>query len=93
MKSAVAEVSHALSDDTRLAVLRALSKGRLCVGQLCALALGRPSQPMMSHHLACLRRAALVDFVREGKFNYYSRTVLGAELLAAVEKVVKGAEK
>lgn len=59
-----------LADPTRLRiVLQLLHNGELHVTALC----GRleQSQPAVSHHLALLRTAGLIDSRRDGKHNYY----------------------
>lgn len=59
-----------LSDETRLRILFYLSHSdELHVRALCEI-LGQ-SQPAVSHHLALLKGAELVDSRREGKHNYY----------------------
>ncbi len=59
-----------LSDETRLQILNYLKQNReLNVRSLCKL-LGQ-SQPSVSHHLALLRVAGMIDMRREGKHNYY----------------------
>lgn len=59
-----------LSDDTRLRILYYLTqRDELHVRALCEL-LGE-SQPAVSHHLALLRVAGLLERRREGKHNYY----------------------
>lgn len=59
-----------LSDETRLRILFHLSHNdELHVRALCDM-LGQ-SQPAVSHHLALLRAAKLIDLRREGKHNYY----------------------
>jgi ArsR family transcriptional regulator, lead/cadmium/zinc/bismuth-responsive transcriptional repressor len=57
------------SDATRLRILGALSSGELCVCDIGAV-LGM-SQSAVSHQLALLRAARLVDYRREGKTVYY----------------------
>src|SRR4029079_15988504 len=60
-----------LSDETRLRILYFLTqRSELHVRALCDL-LGQ-SQPAVSHHLAILRVAGLIDRRREGKHNYYA---------------------
>jgi len=59
-----------LADPTRLRILNALASGALCVGHL-GEALGM-SQSAISHQLAALRAARLVDARREGKSVAYS---------------------
>lgn len=59
-----------LSDETRLRILYYLTQcSELHVRALCEL-LGE-SQPAVSHHLALLRVAGLIERRREGKHNYY----------------------
>lgn len=59
-----------LSDETRLKILLYLiQRGELNVRSLCQRL--RQSQPAVSHHLALLRVAGLVDCRREGKHNFY----------------------
>src|SRR5205085_5407184 len=59
-----------LSDETRLKILYYLTqKDELHVRALCEL-LGQ-SQPAVSHHLALLRVAGLIEPRREGKHNFY----------------------
>ena len=59
-----------LSDETRLRILYLLTQqSELHVRALCELL--HESQPAVSHHLALLRVAGLIDRRREGKHNYY----------------------
>jgi len=59
-----------LSDETRLRILYYLTQQReLHVRALCELL--HESQPAVSHHLALLRVAGLIERRREGKHNYY----------------------
>jgi ArsR family transcriptional regulator len=65
------QVFKLLSDETRLRILLYLSRAEeLHVTALCDL-LGQ-SQPAVSHHLALLRVAGLIEPRREGKHNFYS---------------------
>jgi ArsR family transcriptional regulator len=65
------QVFKLLSDETRLRVLMYLAReGELHVTALCDK-LGQ-SQPAVSHHLALLRVAGLIEARRDGKHNYYS---------------------
>lgn len=58
------------SDETRLRILHYLmQQEELNVRTLCEL-LGQ-SQPAVSHHLALLRVAGLIDSRRDGKHNFY----------------------
>ena len=65
------QVFKLLSDETRLRiVMYLLREGELHVTALCEK-LGQ-SQPAVSHHLALLRVAGLIEARRDGKHNYYS---------------------
>ena len=76
-----ADIFSALSDPTRLRILRALDVGELCVCDLAAVA--GVSQSAVSHQLRILRDRDLVSFRREGKRAVYRladehvRTLLG----------------
>ncbi|MEX2141736.1 MAG: metalloregulator ArsR/SmtB family transcription factor [Pirellulales bacterium] len=59
-----------LADETRLRILRLLVEtGEFHVRALCDK-LGQ-SQPAVSHHLALLRTAGLIECRRQGKHNFY----------------------
>jgi ArsR family transcriptional regulator, arsenate/arsenite/antimonite-responsive transcriptional repressor len=59
-----------LSDETRLRILYYLTqRSELHVRALCELL--HESQPAVSHHLALLRVAGLIERRREGKHNFY----------------------
>jgi len=65
------QVFKLLSDETRLRVLLYLAReGELHVTALCEKL--DQSQPAVSHHLALLRVAGLIEARRDGKHNYYS---------------------
>jgi DNA-binding transcriptional ArsR family regulator len=65
-----AQVFGLLADETRLKIMALLiRKEEIHVGELCDIT--GQSQPSISHHLMLLRRSKLVDFRRDGKFNYY----------------------
>jgi len=65
------QVFKLLSDETRLRILLYLSgEGELHVTALCEKL--QQSQPAVSHHLALLRVAGLIEARRDGKHNYYS---------------------
>jgi ArsR family transcriptional regulator len=64
------KVFKLLSDETRMRILMYLTRTpELHVRGLCDL-LGQ-SQPAVSHHLALLRAAEIIELRREGKHNYY----------------------
>ena len=66
----LAGVFRILGDDTRLRVLYYLrQQPEINVRTFCEL-LGQ-SQPAVSHHLAMLKEAGLIESRREGKNNYY----------------------
>jgi DNA-binding transcriptional ArsR family regulator len=77
-----ANVFALLSDETRLRILAyLLQNGELNVTDLCNR-LGQ-TQPAVSHHLALLRVAGLIEARRSGKNNFYSvRTDHFSELFA-----------
>jgi ArsR family transcriptional regulator len=65
------QVFKLLSDETRLRVLLYLAReGELHVTALCDKLM--QSQPAVSHHLALLRVAGLIEARRDGKHNFYS---------------------
>ncbi len=65
------QVFKLLSDETRLRILLYLVREQeLHVTALCEK-LGQ-SQPAVSHHLALLRVAGLIEARRDGKHNFYS---------------------
>jgi ArsR family transcriptional regulator, arsenate/arsenite/antimonite-responsive transcriptional repressor len=66
----MAEIFKSLADRKRVQILRILMReGKLNVSKICD-ELGE-SQPAVSHHLTQLKHARLVDYDRDGKFNYY----------------------
>lgn len=65
------KVFKSLADESRLKILFLLDKN----GEMSVTALGEElgqSQPAVSHHLTQLRNAGLIDFRRDGKFNFYA---------------------
>jgi len=65
------QVFKLLSDETRLRILLyLLREGELHVTALCDRL--KQSQPAVSHHLALLRVASVIEARRDGKHNYYS---------------------
>ena len=64
------EVFRSLADRSRLQILFLLGKH----GEMNVTAIGQEigqSQPAVSHHLNQLKKAGLIDYRRDGKFNFY----------------------
>lgn len=61
----------AMADATRLRILELLHRSDLCVCEIQAL-LSQVSQPLLSHHLALLRRTGLIAGRREGRWTIYA---------------------
>jgi ArsR family transcriptional regulator, arsenate/arsenite/antimonite-responsive transcriptional repressor len=78
-----ARLFHALSDETRLAVLEMLGDGERCVCELMD-ALGA-AQSRLSFHLKVLKDAGLVADRKEGRWSYYA---IRPEALAEVHDLV-----
>ena len=81
----LADVLKALSDPTRLQMILALraSKEPVCICDFTATF--DLSQPTLSHHMARLRDAGLVEATRQGIWAYYR---LKPHLPAHVRKIV-----
>ena len=75
-----ARAFHALSDETRLAILARLRNGPRCVCDLQDL-LGA-AQSRLSFHLKTLKDAGLVADHKEGRWTYYA---INPDALAAAE--------
>ena len=75
------ESFKALSDPTRREILQLLKGGRMSAGELV------DHFPMtgatISHHLAVLKSAGLVDVEREGKYLYYELNLSVVEEIMA----------
>jgi len=86
--AAEAEVFRAISDPFRLAILKLLRDGELCVCEIMT-ALDRP-QSSTSHHLSILKRAGLVRERKEGKWSRY-RLADGAVIdLMKLAEILRG---
>ena len=92
----LASVFKLLADETRLRVLMALLReGESHVSGLCNRL--DQSQPAVSHHLALLRQADILDVRRQGKHNFYSvrrpyfDTVMGSLFTTMVSPPVASA--
>jgi len=79
-----AQLFHALSDETRLAVLGMLRDGERCVCEL-QVALDA-AQSRLSFHLKVLREAGIVKDRKEGRWSYYR---LNPAALAEVHDLVR----
>jgi ArsR family transcriptional regulator len=73
----MARLFHALSDETRLAVLDRLCKGERCVCDLMDLLGARQSR--LSFHMKVLKDAGLVLDRREGRWIHYALNLEGLE--------------
>ena len=65
----VLTILKALSDETRLRILKLLERGELCVCEI--VAAFDMSQPKVSFHLGVLKAAGLVKDRKEGKWMHY----------------------
>jgi ArsR family transcriptional regulator len=65
-------IFKALSDETRLRIIKLLEHGELCVCDITAVL--QSSQPKVSFHLSTLKEAGLIKDRREGKWIHYSLT-------------------
>ncbi len=63
-------ITNALADESRVRVLIALSRGRLCVCQIVELLQLAPST--VSKHLSILRQGGLVESEKRGRWIYYA---------------------
>ena len=66
----LAAVFHALSDETRLAIVKRLAGGERCVCDLQDLL--DAAQSRLSYHLKTLKDAGLISDRREGRWVHYS---------------------
>lgn len=81
-----------ISDPTRLEVILILAEGEHHVGALCDHL--SQSQPAVSHHLALLRHAHIIEARRQGARNYYGLTEKGRSLAGVVHSLFnEGATK
>lgn len=83
-RAQAAKLFHALSDETRLAVLDMLRAGERCVCELQDEL--EAAQSRLSFHLRVLKDAGLVRDRKEGRWSYYS---LVPETLGAAHDVVR----
>src|SRR5689334_6558899 len=79
-----AELFHALSDPTRLSILRRLRMGERCVCDLTDAL--DAAQSRLSFHLKVLKEAGLVADRREGRWMYYT---LNTDALAETSALIE----
>jgi ArsR family transcriptional regulator len=87
MNQQLVAVFHALSDDTRLAIVRRLAGGERCVCDLQDLL--DAAQSRLSYHLKTLKDAGLIADRRDGRWVHYA-LVPGA--LESVSEFLGGLE-
>jgi ArsR family transcriptional regulator, arsenate/arsenite/antimonite-responsive transcriptional repressor len=85
--AAIARCCHALSDETRLAILERLRGGEECVCNLTGFL--EAGQSRLSFHLKVLRDAGLVRDRRDGRWIHYSLDLNGVD---AVREFIDGLE-
>ncbi|MDH4154164.1 MAG: metalloregulator ArsR/SmtB family transcription factor [Nitrospira sp.] len=87
------ELFHALSDETRLALIDRLKDGEQCVCELTDAM--KAGQSRLSFHLKVLKDAGLVEDRRDGRWMYYSLSVRAIEelegLVDSLKRVAKSA--
>ncbi|NOT21225.1 MAG: winged helix-turn-helix transcriptional regulator [Nitrospiraceae bacterium] len=79
---------HALSDETRLALLERLKGGERCVCELTDAM--KASQSRLSFHLKVLKEAGFIQDRREGRWMYYS---LNPDAIEELEELVDSLKK
>jgi ArsR family transcriptional regulator, arsenate/arsenite/antimonite-responsive transcriptional repressor len=89
----ILDTFKALSDETRLRIVKLLEHGELCVCDIgAALAM---TQPKVSFHLAVLKKSGLLKDRKEGKWVHYSldeSEMFKRFLLLSVAEKVSGRE-
>lgn len=91
MPAELAVIFKALSDETRLRILKLLEPGELCVCNIVS-ALGS-TQPKVSFHLSALKEAGFLRDRKEGKWTHYridDSDMLARFLLLSVFERLKG---
>jgi ArsR family transcriptional regulator len=85
------ELFRALGEPTRLRLMLLLREGDVCVCHLVSTL--EQSQPLISKHLAALRRAGLVSSRKDGLWRHYSLAEPGsaahAKLLALLDEIAR----
>ncbi|HEX6749605.1 MAG TPA: metalloregulator ArsR/SmtB family transcription factor [Longimicrobium sp.] len=86
-----ARLFHALSDETRLEIVRMLSRGERCVCELTGAL--DAAQSRLSFHLRTLREAGLVSDRRAGRWVYYSLVPGALEEISATAQSLLPSEE
>lgn len=77
-----------LSDGMRLRIMKILqSQDETSVDEMCKIL--KVSQPGVSHHLALMREARVIEFRKDGKHNYYSISEHGKAMLKNAAEMLK----
>lgn len=92
-QEALDKALHAIADPTRRRILQALKQSdaggkhahRLCAGDIEERV--RLSQPTISHHMAILTKAGLVEATKNGQWRWYRRN---EKALREVLKTLRG---
>ena len=89
MEGKIDRMLHAIADPTRRRILQALKEKGMCsIGKevgLCACDIEQRvclSQPTISHHMAILKKAGLVEARKEGQWMWYRRNETALRELA-----------
>ena len=82
---AVAKIFSALSDPTRIKILKVLERRKMCVCEL-MIALGL-SQPTTSYHLKLLQTCGLIKPVKRGKWTFYE--IANRKLVRLIFKIAQ----
>ena len=82
-----ARVFHALSDETRLEIVRLLSHGERCVCELQRVL--DAAQSRLSFHLKTLKDAGVVHDRRHGRWVYYALNKAALDEIAGFASAVK----
>lgn len=84
LRNELSELLKLVADPTRLQILLLLAEqGAHCVSD-CGCHLPDVSQSLLSHHLADLRKAGLIEPEKQGLKVYYSLTSRGQDVMAAL---------
>jgi ArsR family transcriptional regulator len=84
---ALDQVFKALADPTRVRILGLLGAGEICVCHIYESL--RLPQPLVSRHLAYLRRAGLVDTRKDGLWVYYRMAAPGDTVTSTLLDTVR----